>query len=154
MDNLYYTMPSVSVPFINLCNLPQAILCTAARMATRPYRDDTDPGYWLECSEGFTIPASSYAEIPTGVRIHFPTSDGIFAQILACSGSASAVATLVFLPRVVISAADSKSPLAACVFNPSLRTVRLERGDRLAQIVFTRSFTPLLKRAPCLPVVR
>lgn len=107
---------------------------------------DHAAGYDLRSTIDCVIPSKSSCRIPTGIKIHM----GELEQgLLPCA---------VIMPRSSLGCrgirpwntpglidADYQGEIQVCLYNDSHETFRVNKGDRIAQLVFMVALHPTLK---------
>ena len=83
------------------------------------------------------IPAWKQKSVPAGIRIAIP--DGLYGRIAPRSGLA--VRKNIHVMAGVVDR-DFRGPLVVCLCNLSDTDVRIDHGDRVAQLVLERIATP------------
>lgn len=89
-----------------------------------------DAGFDLAVTEDFSVDAHDYALIPCGVKIELP--QGLFGWIVARSSTMKNWGFVV-LPGVIDT--GFRGELKAAVYNTRGYSVKVQKGDRVAQIV-------------------
>lgn len=89
-----------------------------------------DAGFDLAVTEDFTVDARDYGLVPCGVQLELP--DGIFGWIVARSSTFRNWGFIV-LPGVIDT--GFRGELKAAVYNTRGYSVKVSRGDRVAQVV-------------------
>jgi dUTP pyrophosphatase len=110
------------------------------KLPTRTYPDDA--GFDLYISESVTVPVGGYADVPTGVSCELPA--GVWALI---TGRSSTIRNRRLLVVNAIIDTGWRGELFSAVQNVGLATVRLEPGERIAQMILmcnrTEEYTPI-----------
>jgi len=92
-------------------------------------------GFDLAAAGDVTVPARGFAVVPTGLAIELPP--GLEAQVRPRSGLAARHGIgLLNSPGTVDS--DYRGEIKVVLFNLSPDDYRVSRGDRIAQVVFSR----------------
>lgn len=92
-----------------------------------------DAGWDIFCLERTVVPPLSFMDIPTGIRIDIP--DGLWVRI---TGRSSTVRDLGLQVQEGIIDNGYTGPLFVGVWNLTNNPVTVDRGTRIAQIIFTR----------------
>ena len=93
-------------------------------------------GFDLRADEAVTIYSHRHAKIPTGLHLAMPI--GVEAQIRGRSG----LAAKGILSHTGTVDSDYRGPVSALLFNLSGEPLVIERGDRIAQVVFAPVLLP------------
>lgn len=108
-----------------------------------------DVGYDLACwlDEDFIeIPPHESVDIPTGISIKIP--DGLWAEIRPRSST-------IFKRKLIVGTGTIDSgyigPLSVCVINVNAVSVKIHRGERLAQLVLMQRIIRPIARVDELP---
>lgn len=96
------------------------------------YQTDGAAGCDLRAAEDMWIPARSIRTVNTGLTIELP--HGWEAQVRARSGLAVRHHVGAFLQGTIDS--DYRGEIAVCLHNASALDFKVNRGDRIAQLVF------------------
>ena len=100
----------------------------------RPLRGSREAaGYDLYADEDVTIRGFELVKVRTGLSVEMPP--GTFGKVYGRSGLA-VKQSLVSFAGVVDS--DYRSEIHVVLFNAGFQTQRINRGDRIAQLVFHR----------------
>ncbi len=98
-------------------------------------------GYDLYSSEDETIRPLNHKLIRTGIKIHMPI--GIEAQVRSRSGLALKHGVFVLNSPGTIDP-DYKGEIGVILFNTGYMPFDVERGDRIAQLVFSYYLSPVI----------
>ena len=92
-------------------------------------------GYDLCASKAVTIKAGEYEKVPTGIRISMPL--GLEAQVRPRSGlAAKHGVTVLNAPGTIDS--DYRGEICVILINHGKKDFQIERGRRIAQMVFSK----------------
>ncbi len=107
-------------------------------------------GYDIRSCEAFRIPPGKIRTAPTGLAMELPP--GVECQVRPRSGLAALGITLPNSPGTIDS--DYRGELKILLQNLGSDTVEVRRGDRIAQLVFTRCLVPQVEEAGTLSETR
>lgn len=113
-----------------------------------PYRATAGAaGLDLHAAEAVTIPARGFGTVPTGLTLELP--EGIEGQIRPRSGLAAQKGIGILNSPGTIDS-DYRGEIKVVLFNISDSDFRIQRGDRIAQLVFSRVIPIILEEAETL----
>jgi dUTP pyrophosphatase len=100
-------------------------------------------GYDLHaaCETTLVLEPGRVIAVPTGLRLEIPV--GFEAQVRPRSGLAARLIGVLNSPGTID--ADYRGEIKVLLFNFSDAAFHIERGDRVAQLVFARVFHPVLE---------
>lgn len=108
-----------------------------------------DVGFDLATSEDFDIPPHNQASaafiVPAGVSIKSP--DGYFCIIVGRSSSARRGLSI----QLAVIDNGYTGPMFACVYNLTDKVIKVQKGERLAQVVFLPICVPQIVVVDKLP---
>ena len=98
---------------------------------------DSDAGMDLSSSEDVTVPAGSQVFVGTGIAISIPCD--CYGRVAPRSGLAAKHSI-----HVMAGVIDSgyKGEIKVILFNLGKKDLEVKKGDRIAQIVFEKIYTP------------
>lgn len=131
-DKMVQAVSQVSAPFVCAKVQEHAILPTRATEGAA--------GYDLSACEDAVIPARGWKMIDTGIAIQIPSD--CYARVAPRSGL-TLKKGLSTGAGVVDS--DYRDSIRVILFNHSDTDVDVQKGDRIAQLIFERIYTPVLK---------
>ncbi|KAL1936735.1 hypothetical protein VTP01DRAFT_869 [Rhizomucor pusillus] len=121
-----------------MSNTPQLLvkrLCNEAKLPTRG--SAAAAGYDLYSSADVVIPAQGKVIVPTGLSIAIP--EGCYGRVAPRSG----LAAKHFLDTGAgVIDADYRGPVGVVMFNFSKVDYEVKQGDRIAQLILERIYTP------------
>lgn len=104
--------------------------------AVLPYRHTEDAaGFDLSSAANAVIPAHGFATVPTGIAIEMPSN--LEAQLRPRSGLAARHGIGVLNSPGTIDP-DYRGEIKVILFNAGSTDFTVQRGDRIAQLVFSR----------------
>lgn len=107
-------------------------------LATVPFRADPGAaGYDLSSIEELVIPAKSQGIVDTGLVFQFPSD--CYGRVAPRSGLAVRNSIMVMAGVVDSSYRDS---IKVVLFNHSDKDLSIKIGDRIAQLIFEKIYTP------------
>ena len=95
----------------------------------------TDVGYDLSSIETINIPPRKSADVKTGIAVSIP--EGFYYTV---DGRSSLILNGIVPYRGIIDSTYS-GPLLVCLVNISDTAYRIEKGDRIAQIILHRAYS-------------
>lgn len=101
---------------------------------------DGDAGFDLYVSEDTTVPFGKFVDVPLGISVELPP--GTWAML---TGRSSTIRRRGLLVTQGIIDNGYRGPLYAGVQNLNDTTVRLERGERIAQLILFPLIVPMLE---------
>lgn len=104
-------------------------------------------GYDLVANENRSVPGHGFTLVGTGIVLDLP--DGLEAQVRPRSGLAARYGIGILNSPGTIDS-DYRGEIRIILFNVSGTMYRIRKGDRVAQLVFSRAVPVRLEQAKCL----